>query len=162
VRRITLLLISMALMVGVASSVALAVTKDCQANTDCFGTNQADTLTGSSGEDHIFGLGGSDLIRGLGSGDELSGGSGGDEVSGGAGGDDIFGAGGADELRGGDATDDIFAGNGDDTVIGGAGADSLRVNGDQDAGFQDEVFCSGPEDIVEADPNDILHNCLLS
>jgi Ca2+-binding RTX toxin-like protein len=158
-RRITLLIASMALMVAVATSVAWAVTKTCQANTPCYGTNQADTLTGTAGTNVIYGLGGPDLILGLGATDFLYGGSGGDEVRGGADLDAISGAAGADELRGGDGPDEIEAGNGDDTVLGGAGPDQIHVEGDQQYGFQDEVFCSGG-DSVSADSNDILHNCL--
>jgi len=159
-KRAILLMATMTLTVLLATGVALAVEKTCQPLTDCFGTNQADTLTGTSGEDQIYGLGGPDLIFGLAGTDLLFGGSGGDEIRGGADGDLLNGAGGDDELRGGDGVDEIHAGNGDDTVIGGGGTDDIIVNGDQQFGFQDEVFCSG-EDTVSADPNDILHNCLL-
>ncbi len=33
---------------------------------------------------------------------------------------------------------------------------SIVVSGDEDEGFQDEVFC-GDEDVVDADDNDIIH-----
>src|SRR5215212_6001115 len=102
--------------------------------TPCFGTNQADTLTGSLGANEIYGLGGPDIISGLGDGDYLSGGSGGDEVSGGAVADYILGA-------------------------GGAGGDTIHVEGDQEYGFEDEVFCGPGEDVVILDANDIYHDC---
>ena len=67
-KRISLFLASMALMVGVAASVAWAADIQCgpsEADNPCLGTNQDDTLTGTSGEDFIFGLGGNDIISGL-------------------------------------------------------------------------------------------------
>jgi Ca2+-binding RTX toxin-like protein len=163
-RRITLLLASMALTVCVAASVAWAAVIQCSANEDCFGTHQADTLTGTSGGDRIFGVGGPDTIRGLGSGldefDKLSGGSGDDVVRGGGGEDEINGGGGEDELKGGSATDRIFAGNGDDTVFGGTGDDGIVVYGDQAHGFEDEVFCGPGVDEVALDANDTFATAL--
>jgi len=149
---------TMALTVLSAAGVALAAEIQCSGDVDCFGTNQADTLTGTAEEDTIYGLGGPDLIYGLGGGDSLYGGSGGDEIRGGADPDIIVGGGGADELRGGDASDELSAGNGDDTVLGGPSVDFVDISGDQQYGFQDEVFCGAvPGDIVEYDANDILH-----
>ena len=135
-RSITLLLASMALMVCVAASVALAVTKNCNEDDPCFGTNGPDTLIGSDGNDHIFGLGGPDTIRGREGEDEISGGGGGDE------------------LRGGADNDTIFAGFGDDTVFGSSGNDGIDVSGDQELGFQDKVFCGPGLDVVILDEND--------
>jgi hypothetical protein len=43
--------------------VAWAAVIQCSANEDCFGTNQADTLTGTSGGDRIFGVGGAVLAQ---------------------------------------------------------------------------------------------------
>jgi hypothetical protein len=63
VRRITLLLVSMALTVCVGAWVAWAAVIQCSANQDCFGTNQADTLTGTSGAARIFGVGGAVLAQ---------------------------------------------------------------------------------------------------
>ena len=164
-RRAILLLSTVALAMLLASGIAWAVDKTCQADTDCFGTKEADDLTGSNGNDRIFGLGGPDLIRGLASDDRISGGSGDDDVRGQGGRDGISGAGGDDELLGGSGFDTILAGNGDDTVFGGdtlgdTSSDTIGVEGDQANGFQDEVFCGGEnQDQVFSDPNDILHNC---
>ena len=160
-KRGILLMATITLTVLLATGVALAAEIQCTGGADCFGTNQADTLTGTAAVDKIYGLGGPDLIFGLAGGDSLFGGSGGDEIRGAADGDIIVGAGGDDELRGGDATDEIIAGNGDDTVFGGPGVDFIGVAGDQQYGFQDEVFCT-EGDLVEADDNDILHNCVMS
>jgi hypothetical protein len=63
VRRITLLLASIALTVCVGASVAWAAVFQCSANEDCFGTNQADTLSGTSGGVRIFGAGGAVLAQ---------------------------------------------------------------------------------------------------
>ena len=46
----------MALTVCVGAWVAWAAVIQCSANQDCFGTNQADSLTGTSGGDRIFGV----------------------------------------------------------------------------------------------------------
>ena len=62
-RRITLLLASMALTVCVGAWVAWAAVIQCSANEVCFGTNQADTLTGTSRVDRIFGVGGAVLAQ---------------------------------------------------------------------------------------------------
>jgi hypothetical protein len=50
----------MALTVCVGAWVAWAAVIQCS---DCFGTNQADTLTGTSGGDRIFGVGGAVLAQ---------------------------------------------------------------------------------------------------
>src|SRR5215212_4990397 len=143
-KRGILLMATMTLTVLLATGVALAAEIQCTGGADCFGTNQADTLTGTAAVDKIYGLGGPDLIFGLAGGDSLFGGSGGDEIRGAADGDIIVGA-----------------GDGDDTVFGGPGVDFIGVAGDQQYGFQDEVFCT-EGDLVEADDNDILHNCVMS
>jgi len=53
------------------------------------GTDDPETLDGSSGDDDIFGLGGDDILNGLGGNDLLDGGSGNDQHNGGTG-DDIY------------------------------------------------------------------------
>jgi RTX calcium-binding nonapeptide repeat (4 copies) len=162
VRRITLMLASMALMIGVVASVAWAEDIECQVTTQehpCLGTNQDDTITvlEPSLDNFIDGLGGNDIITGGEGNDTLSGGSGDDEVKCGSGNDSCFGLAGDDELRGGGGPDDLEAGNGDDTVFAGAGNDRIDVRGDQQFGFQDEVFCGpGKRDFLAADPNDLF------
>src|SRR5215208_2630056 len=145
-KRTIMLMATMSLTVLLAAGVALAAEIQCLDGTPCYGTNQADTLTGTALPDEIYGLGGPDVIYGLGGPDFISGGSGGDEIRGGADGDFLVGAAGGDE-----------------TVFGGGGTDTIHVEGDQQYGFQDEVFCGGvlDQDVLFVDPNDILHNCLL-
>jgi len=162
VRRITLMLATMALMVGVVASVAWAKDIEClesSVETPCLGTNQDDTITVAAPflEDYINGLGGNDIIFGGEGSDTISGGSGNDEVKCGPGHDFCLGLAGDDELRGGGGADFLGAGNGNDTVIAGGGNDLLRVSGDQVFGFQDEAFCGpGKKDSVNADLNSDL------
>src|SRR5215204_2868401 len=158
-RRSIVLLATMTLALLLASGVALAVTKTCQANTDCFGTTKGDTLTGSAGNDLIYGLGGPDTIRGKAGDDYLAGGSGDDDIKGNNGNEvRILGGAGDDFLDGGAGMVQIAAGAGNDTVFGGLDNDSILVFGDQVAGFQDDVFCGPGIDSVSADPGDDIHD----
>jgi Ca2+-binding RTX toxin-like protein len=70
-------------------------------------TEQADNLTGTSGNDVIDLLGGNDTYDGL------------------AGNDTVRGGGGNDLLKGGDNNDTIFGGAGNDTIVGGRHGDNL-------------------------------------
>jgi len=70
-------------------------------NTGGIGSNNADTMTGSSLNDQIWGFGGNDAI------------------SGGAG---------NDKLAGGDGNDTLIGGQGNDTLIGGTGKDIFVFN----------------------------------
>ena len=163
-RRTILLLNTMAIAMLLASGIAWAVDKTCQAHTDCFGTNQADKLTGSSGNDRIFGLGGPDLILGMAGNDRLSGGGGGDEVRGGAGADHILGGSGADALFGGKGNEKtIKSGQTSPGIIGGRGPDLLNGGGGDDFifaandGSSDKISCGASSgkggDIVAFDRN---------
>jgi Ca2+-binding RTX toxin-like protein len=149
-RRITLLLASMALMLGVAAPVAWAATIQCpdpDTIGTCFGTRFGDLITGDVDEgDTIAGLAGSDDIFGLGGNDEVFGGGGSDYIEGNAGNDILRGEGGADEIHGN-------AGN--DQVLGGGGQDFIDVSGDPT--FIDRVSCGAGTDTVFADPNDIVN-----
>ncbi len=102
----TLLLLT--LMVGalmLSSTVALAITKSCEANLECLGTNNPDTLNGSDGTDFIFGRGAADTLKGFGVSDHLYGQGGADKLFGGSGGDDLTGGPGLDTLSGGADSD---------------------------------------------------------
>jgi hypothetical protein len=62
-RLVALVLAGMALVLLLASGVALAITKTCSAS-PCYGTNKDDTLTERRGvNDEIIGLRGDDTIR---------------------------------------------------------------------------------------------------
>ncbi len=63
---------------------------------DIFGTNAANTLTGTSQNDRIYGLDGDDILKGGAGNDELYGGSGNDTLWGDAGADLMYGGSGND------------------------------------------------------------------
>jgi Ca2+-binding RTX toxin-like protein len=91
----------------VGSGVALAATISCEADTDCFGTRNADTLRGTDDYDHIYGRKGNDGIMGRGQADEL------------------YGQGGSDRLFGGGGDEDLLVGGpGNDALNGGAGGNA--------------------------------------
>lgn len=86
------------------------------------GTDNAETITGSSIRDAVFAGGGNDFIS-LGDSQDIAyGGGGNDTINGGAGDDVLYGG---HKLGGGD-------GNDDDILIGGAGADYLYGGGGTD------------------------------
>ncbi len=108
-RRAILLLLAMMLALIVSSGAALAISKSCEANVECVGTKEADTLNGSDGgdiRDVIFGRGGADTLNGF------------------FGDDDLYGQGGPDQLSGSSGTDQLIGGPGLDTLSGGADFDS--------------------------------------
>jgi hypothetical protein len=65
-RRLVLLLMGMAMVLVLASGVALAVNK--------IGTNGPDTLRGTNGADNLLGRGGNDALFGFGGHDNMLGG----------------------------------------------------------------------------------------
>lgn len=108
---------------------------------DLLGGN--DTMDAGDGDDDIYGNAGDDNIIGGAGADSLSGGNGADSLDGGIGADTLMGANGADTLlggddndllNGGDENDELYGGNGADTLIGGTGVDTL------DGGAGDDVF----------------------
>ena len=126
-----------------------------------FGSNFADTLTGSSndnffdgwdGDDTIFGKGGDDNIRGMLGNDTILGGSGADALSGDDGADILFGGIENDYIKGGNGTDTISGGDGVDQIFGGKGADI--IDGDKGSDIieggtgNDEIKGSGGDDLI--------------
>ena len=108
-RKLVLLMASMALAMLLVSGVALAAIVNCEEGaSDCVGTNNPDTLNGSDGEDWMYGLRGDD---------KLYGNAGGDPIRGGRGNDTIRGGGGADFVA--------YDLEGDDKIYGGGGPDFL-------------------------------------
>ena len=85
-----------------------------------FGTNAANTLTGTAGQDEIFGLGGDDILNGLGGNDLLDGGAGNDTLDGGLG---------ADTMSGGLGNDTYIVDNVGDQVLEnpGEGTDTVQT-----------------------------------
>ena|SRR5215210_349382 len=119
-RRTFLLLASIALVVLLASGVALALTKQCRGHDRCFGTREDDRLLGSPGDNNMVGRDGNDTLKGFDGRDRLYGSEGNDRLVGGNKGDQLFGGPGRDELQGGLLTDlytFASAGWGNDTII---------------------------------------------
>lgn len=123
-RRITLLVLSLATALVLVSGVAWAATKDCDDRT-CTGTDGNDTLVGNEADQTIFGRGGDDTLKGLGGADYLRGDgkigeSGNDKLFGGSDSDTLYGDAGNNILRG-EAGKDIylfqFNSRGRDTII---------------------------------------------
>lgn len=75
-------------------------------------TENADTLTGTSGNDTINALGGNDTVNSLAGNDAINGGSGNDTIN------------------SGDGDDNITLSTGTDTIDGGNGTDTLTLTGD--------------------------------
>lgn len=89
------------------------------------GTNDADNITGSSGNDVIGAMGGDDRVD-AGAGDDIvKGGEGDDRIDGGSGNDALYGRAGDDDLRGGSGDDKLVGDEGDDQLRGGSGNDVL-------------------------------------
>jgi Ca2+-binding RTX toxin-like protein len=92
------------------------------------GSNNADNLSGGTGNDTIYGVGGNDTISGAEGDDTLYAQIGDDVVNGGLGHDRIEGDVGNDRLIGGDGVfrDSLYGGAGNDTLDGGDGNDYLQ------------------------------------
>jgi Ca2+-binding RTX toxin-like protein len=86
-RRMILLLTTMALALLLAAGVALAATVTCQVGVTCKGTSSADTITGTTSNDTINGLAGNDTIKALDGIDKINGGPNNDTMNGGPGND---------------------------------------------------------------------------
>src|SRR5262245_13572384 len=83
-----------------------------------FGTDDAETLTGTAGADQIWGMGGDDVLLGLAGNDTFFAGDGDDRIDGGTGADSMFGGLGNDTYIVDNAGDVVSedAGEGTDTV----------------------------------------------
>jgi len=117
-RRLVFLLTTIALVLVLASGVALAV--------DRIGTNGPDTLRGTNGADNLLGKGGNEQ-RPLGGDKNLVGGPGNDGVQSGGGADNVLGGSGNDFVTGDSGSDSLVGEEGMDLVDGGPGSD--RVGG---------------------------------
>ena len=165
-RRVALVLATMALALLLTSGVAWAVNK--------IGTDGPDTLRGTNRDDNLSGRGGNDDLFGLGGRDNLVGGAGKDFLFGGnerfepSGGEkNMIGGSGNDALQGGKGSDNIVGGRGNDFLLdgfepnskkdalsGGPGNDGLWV-WNRPAG-EDVVTCGSGFDRVFADRDDTL------
>lgn len=88
------------------------------------GTDDGETIYGTSGDDVIVALGGNDTVYGGNGEDVICLGEGDDNAEGGRHDDVIFGEGGSDEIRGNWGRDTIDGGTGHDEGRGGAGRDT--------------------------------------
>jgi Ca2+-binding RTX toxin-like protein len=173
--RATLLLTTMATALLMASGVALAQTISCSAQDACYGTEQADTMTGTNNSDlYIYGAGGADHIDGKGGSDHIDGGSGKDEIRGGDGRDYLAGGRGtaspdvsSDYVYGGKGKDLIWGGyadGGTDHIYGGEGDDAIKADEPSTEGSPTEevIDCGAGEDEVwfdVGDVTDVVKNC---
>ena len=131
-RRTIVLLTTMAMMLLVATSVAMAATISCQVPTHdgflCQGTSSDDTMTGTDATygncadpdgcwgDNIFGYGGNDTLIARGGPDQLNGGLGNDKLDGGGSFDRLMGNSGDDVLSGGAGKDSLYGNSGNDRI----------------------------------------------
>ncbi len=138
---------------------------------DIYGTNAANTLTGTAGNDRIYALGGNDTVNAGGGNDLAYGGNGNDALNGQdgddtlfgeAGVDTIYGGNGMDALDGGDGSDFLYGDAGDDNLLGGAGLDELHGgdgNDSLDGGIGNDSLYgeSGIDTIVGGPGSDYLY-----
>jgi Ca2+-binding RTX toxin-like protein len=140
-RRAILLLTTMLATLVAASGVALAANqiKNCQINVVCNGTNQNDTLIGTSQSDEIHGLGGADLLFGLAEVDSLYGEAGHDLLIGGNNPDNLYGGPGNDVSNGGNEGDFYYfeANNwGQDTIVDSDHSNGIEIESPVTANLQ--------------------------
>ena len=138
-RRIIVLVASMALTLLVASGVALAVNK--------VGTNGPDHLNGTNGDDNLVGLGGDDELFAFRGDDTLLGGSGKDVVT--AETDRGRSYGGHKNMLGGPGNDFVFGGKGSDNIVASEGND-LMIDGFELNPKMDTIYAGEGTDAVFA------------
>jgi Ca2+-binding RTX toxin-like protein len=122
------LLMTIAMTLLMATSVAMALTITCSYSGVCKGTADHDSLHGGEGDNDIYGYQGIDSLYGNAGEDDLygdfdtgapNGGIGGsqDYLSGGSDSDRLFGGGDNDRMHGGDGPDYYEGGGGDDNIV---------------------------------------------
>ena len=121
-RQAILLMVTMGAALIVASGVALAETLTCDSTPPCYGTPEADEITGTANSETIYAYGGEDDASGGGENDTIYGGSGNDHtLVGEAGSDKVYGGGGNDgiyayALDTAGSTDHSYGGGGNDNI----------------------------------------------
>ena len=128
-RRVAILLTTIALAMVVGSGVAVAATIRCDGGL-CIGTNRPDSMFGTNRHDAIFARDGGDFVSGIGGADNLNGERGNDEVMGGWSDDWVKGGRGHDVVWGGLGNDQITGGPGNNVIHAGDGMRDLIVCGD--------------------------------
>ena len=149
-KRILLVLATIAAAVLMVGGVALAVTK--------IGTDGPDTLMGTKGSDALFGNGGTDWIEGRAGNDLIRGGPGNDDPLSSRAIGILDGGRGADIISGGRGDDMLFSGPLDDSAVdilkGGEGNDYLGPA--DNPASRDIVRCGAGRDIAEVDRKDMV------
>jgi hypothetical protein len=165
-KRIIMLLTTMALGVLMVSSVALALNRiSCTPDAFlCEGTPQADSMSGTAGHDAMNGKKGDDQLNGHEDSDDMDGGAGNDTLNGGTGNDYLGDRAGTNTLNGGAGSDTFFA----DYANHFGGNEISKISGDYGNdyvyaadGAMDTINCgAGNEDWVDFDPGlDVVLNC---
>jgi Ca2+-binding RTX toxin-like protein len=178
-RRIVVVVSTMALIVLVAGGVALAANIQCVVGPTCFGTSTADTMSGTNSRDFMYGKGGADTMHGRGDVDTLQGDKGSDHIYGDAGADESLWGGAltatdtypdnsAEYVHGGRGGDNISGGlaqGGVDRLYGEGGNDRIVASQHYQEGFKpvtkEIIDCgSGASDVVYFDKGvDVITNC---
>ena len=128
----------MALIVLVASGVALAVTR--------IGTDGDDAVRGTNGDDRLVGLGGNDELFAFRGDDSLLGGPGKDLLTGTPTG--ALDYGGHKNMLGGPGNDSVGGGKGSDNIVGGGGKDSLFEGAEPGVAKPDNISAGDGTDVV--------------
>jgi Ca2+-binding RTX toxin-like protein len=153
-RRVVLVLATMALAILLAGGVALAVTK--------VGTNGPDTLRGTNGADNLLGKGGNDVLFSLAGRDNLLGEEGKDWVLGGnekrplGGVKNLVGGPGNDGVLGGKDSDTLTGNSGNDFVNGGPGSDKILGAEGNDYLLDGERRGGATDTLIGGEGNDVL------
>ena len=134
-RRTTILVVVMALLLSLTAGVALAKVIE--------GNDRANTLRGTAENDDIYGFGAGDYINGRAGNDDLYGGRGPDEIEDHRGADEVWGGRRSDEI-------DVQDGRDNDRVSCGRGADDVAIVDDGDR-IVNEDAC---ETIIDEDDED--------
>jgi Ca2+-binding RTX toxin-like protein len=146
-RRISLVVVMVAVMVALFAGVAMAAVK--------FGTDGQDFLMGTNEQDVLYGKGGIDFLDGRGGNDVLYGGDASDEV---------ISFPGDDVLYGGSGNDFLIEGKGNNILFGGSGNDFFQataIDPDRPGSEKrtpkkrDLIFCGSGRDTVVVDPGRI-------
>ena len=147
-RRASVFLVAVALLLALSAGVALAKNFIGTSGPNVIvGTNRADFIDGKGGNDQLFGRDGRDTILGRDGNDLIEGGRGPDRLTGGYGDDTIYGGGGNDAVNGGPGDDTIIVGDdangpkGADQYACGGGYDIVYVSSADNSTLQDEENC---------------------
>lgn len=118
---------------------------------DGWGIQRIEVVTINDDANYISGRSGDDTILGLGGDDTISGADGNDSIKGQAGKDLLFGGNGCDTISGGWGADAIYGENGNDLIYGGGDNDALGGGAGDDFIFGDDgndTIWSGADDDV--------------